>query len=71
MVTPNFRRSNIALGLVFMLVSGCVEVTTRPSISSEDTKMIVDALIQDLPLPPNATIRKRESVILGSGYGWG
>ena len=33
--------------------------------------MIIDALIEDLPLPPNSEIRNRESVILGSGYGWG
>jgi hypothetical protein len=33
--------------------------------------MIIDALIEDLPLPPNSEIRNRESVILGSGHGWG
>tara|TARA_B110000014_G_C20008764_1_gene522974 strand:- start:431 stop:865 length:435 start_codon:yes stop_codon:yes gene_type:complete len=65
----------IGLTVVSILVlSSCGLVqqsTQRPSISAEDTRLIIDALIEDLPLPPNSEIRNRESVILGSGHGWG
>ena len=61
----------LSLLVILVFLSGCVEINRRPAISPDDTKMIVDALIDDLPLPPNSRIRKRESVILGSGVGWG
>ncbi len=67
----DYRLRGLGVLLITLFVCGCVEINSRPAISSEDTRMIVDALIDDLPLPPDAKIRKRESVILGSGLGWG
>ena len=60
----------VAMALV---LSSCafIQQSSRPSISAEDTRLIINALIEDLPLPPNSEIRNRESVILGSGIGWG
>lgn len=62
----------LGFALAALLVGGCgaVSVDFGPRISQEDTKLIVEALIGDMPLPPGAEIRNRETVILGSGAGW-
>ena len=53
----DYRLRGLGVLLITLFVCGCVEINSRPAISSEDTKMIVDALIDDLPLPPDAKIR--------------
>ena len=59
--------------LLTTLITSCSGTLYGPrsAISASDTKIIVDALIADLPLPPDAKIRLRDSVILGSGSNWG
>ncbi len=69
--TRIFIGLTVAMTLVLSSCGLIQQSTQRPSISSEDTRLIIDALIEDLPLPPNSEIRNRESVILGSGLGWG
>ena len=71
--TKSFLGFTVVVVGLFVMTScgGIVQQAQRPAISAEDTRMIIDALIEDLPLPPNSEIRNRESVILGSGYGWG
>ena len=59
--------------LLAPLIASCggTLYSPRSAISAADTKIIVDALIADLPLPPDSEIRIRDSVILGSGASWG
>ena len=69
--TRTFIGVTVALMLVLSSCGLVQQSIQRPAISAEDTRLIIDALIEDLPIPPNSEIRNRESVILGSGLGWG
>ena len=73
MRSRRFLLAAIPLALLALLITSCSGTlySPRASISAADTKIIVDALIADLPLPPDSEIRIRDSVILGSGIGWG
>ena len=41
----DYRLRGLGVLLITLFVCGCVEINSRPAISSEDTRMIVDALI--------------------------
>ena len=56
--------------LVVVALSACSSGRFSTRMSELDSALIVEIFLSDMPLPPGARIRDRESVILGGGYGW-
>ena len=56
--------------LVFtILVSGCSIFSTNYSTYQEETRRVIDYLLEDMPIPEDADIQKEPTVILGTGEG--
>ena len=59
----------IPLLVFIILVSGCSIFSTNYSTYQEETRRVIDYLLEDMPIPEDADIQKEPTVILGTGSG--
>ena len=60
-----------ATGVIALLCAGCVSQTDLvASFLPEDTKIIIQRIAKDMPLPDTATVSLSGTVISGSGNNW-
>ena len=57
---------NLFLSLTIVLLSSCAAFS---STYQEESRKIIDYLLSDMPIPPDAEIQKVPTVILGTGTG--
>lgn len=59
----------ISLLTFTLLISGCSLFSTSYSTYQEETRRVIDYLLEDMPIPEDADIQKEPTVILGTGSG--
>ena len=59
----------ISLLTFTLLISGCSLFSTSYSTYQEETRRVIDYLLEDMPIPEDADIQKEPTVILGTGEG--
>ena len=59
---------NTLIGILMALLVGCETIT--PNGKEQETKLIIDMLLSDMPLPERSSIQTDKTVIIGSGGGW-
>ena len=70
MIQVRLLRTILLSSLVVAALSACSSGGYFNRMSELDSQLIVEIFLSDMPLPPGARIRDRESVILGGGAGW-
>jgi hypothetical protein len=58
----------MSFSIVFLV--GCESSPFSRSNKEAETKLLIQTLLSDMPLPSGSSIRTNQTVILGSGGGW-
>ncbi len=58
------------IGIIITFLVGCESIPFREDNKEEETKLLIDMLLSDMPLPERSSIQTDQTVILGSGSGW-
>ena len=73
MLNPSKFTKILVSIFIVVLIYSCSMMKDRDRWTDRgaiDTKLIIDYLLADMPLPPNSDILEEKTVIQGSGQGW-